>query len=1520
MAFPEDNNSVLMVPIKLDALFVPESGIQVVGPMVDFTKLPYSVQDDGDLRYFNTNEPYISETVLSTPLSDQNFNLGGGIHLHWALPDALTHATFHRKMEFPNVPNRWLVVRKSADPGISDAKWIVLSDYLWPVGTDPSAPNAPEGVIPPVVAYHHQASKKAEVPGQIPFRYLGYVQKGFHDNWELPSTNEADYILNLTSIGYAEPLFAAFYPNCMGVFGIHDAEITSGTDLKNISYEVYGWYGAHQAEDAPTDPPKDDILQRFLTDHEDADPDTVHWLTQLEEELGWTLNYNDGEQTPSQSVYFAKVQFTAASAPTELNVLEGGSSIEVCVGNTNTEALSAYLANKMSADQPGQQRIESQLESLHLSPQLQDKITDLGPAFEEARHTQSFHSLAGGYIWELRMEDARQAGQAQLHDVYRNEEAANLAVPKKLMAQLHELNLLEESYQRSWVIIESLQQRIFSDWQKYMQAVYHDPFEDSLSEDGSPYPDIDAAKAHIEKMMALLHYRKAYTGALLVKDALDEYRSKSFDIPDGTMPFSDLLYLIPAGEQSFETWGLARETNSESVPPPLASSLAEKLGEIQGNITRFNRFGIEFGRIATPLFQSDFDVLDETQMREIAESLNTTPTDLRTQGSLSAEQIRVLAALTDNFLEEEGLEQFPHKLSALIAGLTTSNQQLEALKPALDTLRYWAQLPGLRLQKTAAPRYWEPREPVVLLAGPAAQTTDRHGMDGQESEDGFLQCGRLQREPVEDGGKPIPPLPLKALQDFMDAFAPAALTQTDGSPWHSLFFEWEVRVDPMRKHNNLDQAKNRFSTDFLRAHYNLNDDASEFSIANTGSLDVQEEYFIGRSIMTPFALDKLEYELKQFLIKETQTCLQNQSTSTDPTTAQAVQILLNLAPSDSDYTHQWWAYFQANQQQVIDFHNSVVHAASGSPDGDEVIIASASPIQTAIDAVNQIETLREQNVHIQSQSLGGFNQALLMLHQTYQMEIAEPNGFKEYRAFTDQVRQAVGRNNLYTGMSQGAFHPFRTGQMHINRLRLVDTYGRIYQVIDQTTDPEHLPPIYASQWMTATNAPNAFNLPPRITQPARLHFRWLAADGSDVFASTHPDTMPICGWVIPNRLDGSLMIYAGSGEPLGYIDENGHWRVYPGRTAPLTADDIENEALRKIVHWVIIHAAERDGTADNFMDMFMADLEQIMDDIAPDSAFQHSARSLLVGRPLALVQAAVDIHLRGWPAVHQDMSIFKAMVESGNQPYTDDDFTKVEIAIRIGEQQRLNDGLVGFWMEGDEGLCQMYAPFDLSGSSLQSIERNNITFQQALGAPAQKLTILMDPRGLIHCTTGLLPTESLSLPMQFVAPALEKLQISFLSAPLLSEQRKLTLSLPVEAGFTWAWMQRDGDTWTKLTTRLMLRKADVLSAFEKGEELWELLRQENWIELQEHDPNAAFLNKPIERTGTSPTSLAEALLTNGNQKTWDAVQANIATTLWNLAAGIALPKTTAFFGETTEIREGWLTLTPVEIKPFVPNQ
>ncbi len=49
-------------------------------------------------------------------------------------------------------------------------------------------------------------------------------------------------------------------------------------------------------------------------------------------------------------------------------------------------------------------------------------------------------------------------------------------------------------------------------------------------------------------------------------------------------------------------------------------------------------------------------------------------------------------------------------------------------------------------------------------------------------------------------------------------------------------------------------------------------------------------------------------------------------------------------------------------------------------------------------------------------------------------------------------------------------------------------------------------------------------------------FRWIAADaaGFDEMNS-HPATTPICGWVLPNHLDGSLFFYNQKGASLGTL-------------------------------------------------------------------------------------------------------------------------------------------------------------------------------------------------------------------------------------------------------------------------------------------------------------------------------------------------------------------------------------------------
>jgi hypothetical protein len=226
-------------------------------------------------------------------------------------------------------------------------------------------------------------------------------------------------------------------------------------------------------------------------------------------------------------------------------------------------------------------------------------------------------------------------------------------------------------------------------------------------------------------------------------------------------------------------------------------------------------------------------------------------------------------------------------------------------------------------------------------------------------------------------------------------------------------------------------------------------------------------------------------------------------------------------------------------------------------------------------------------------------------------------------------------------------------------------------------------------------------------------------------------------------------------------------------------DVIPNAALRKLVKWISERAGEviDPEHSTTFMEHYLDDLEVIMNDIAPDTTTDRQAKALLMGRPIALVQASVDIHLKGLPAANQDMGLFRAIVKGAIHQV--DAFTDVNIPIRIGERKQLNDGLVGYWLDSDEGYTegQMRAPFHAEQHDLQSKEEMDaLTFYQSISAPMQRLAILMDPPGLVHCTTGILPTKALGIPTAHFMRALERIELTFLVAPLLSEYQTALLN------------------------------------------------------------------------------------------------------------------------------------------------
>ena len=221
---------ILFVPITLDAL-VADREIPIAKQGANFSEMPYQDSNYIDLQ---TDTANLASSIRYEPFNNVG-SLKKGIHLHWALPDALTQgktgdAGGSETLSMPTVPNRWLIIKKNNDNSVAEQQqWIVESDYLHPKGSSPE-----RAVCIPI-------EPKKLKKGDPPFRYLGRQTKVTNlANWSEDAT--ADRYENLNVLGWETPYFSALYDQCFSVFGCYDSNSHSIASVQGCSYEVIGWY------------------------------------------------------------------------------------------------------------------------------------------------------------------------------------------------------------------------------------------------------------------------------------------------------------------------------------------------------------------------------------------------------------------------------------------------------------------------------------------------------------------------------------------------------------------------------------------------------------------------------------------------------------------------------------------------------------------------------------------------------------------------------------------------------------------------------------------------------------------------------------------------------------------------------------------------------------------------------------------------------------------------------------------------------------------------------------------------------------------------------------------------------------------------------------------------------------------------------------------------------------------------------------------------------------------------------
>ena len=221
----------LLVPTNVQAFLVGKTADPDTDPLYDLAPVPRTKDDlvnwYGDSKYSFS----FQASKFESPLQP-------GVHLHWALPDALMHARHEggKKPEQPCIPNRWLVLRMrhaDGDSKISAKAWVVESDY---VSDDANSERVPFIFV-----------KSSVDNPSVDLKYVGRALP--LGGWQ--ETHEA---FELKSFGWGDPSFAAYYPACKSVLGFHDKmeKVNSG-DL--LTYLVIGWYSEPSKDPLTLNPP-----------------------------------------------------------------------------------------------------------------------------------------------------------------------------------------------------------------------------------------------------------------------------------------------------------------------------------------------------------------------------------------------------------------------------------------------------------------------------------------------------------------------------------------------------------------------------------------------------------------------------------------------------------------------------------------------------------------------------------------------------------------------------------------------------------------------------------------------------------------------------------------------------------------------------------------------------------------------------------------------------------------------------------------------------------------------------------------------------------------------------------------------------------------------------------------------------------------------------------------------------------------------------------------------------------------
>jgi hypothetical protein len=403
------------------------------------------------------------------------------------------------------------------------------------------------------------------------------------------------------------------------------------------------------------------------------------------------------------------------------------------------------------------------------------------------------------------------------------------------------------------------------------------------------------------------------------------------------------------------------------------------------------------------------------------------------------------------------------------------------------------------------------------------------------------------------------------------------------------------------------------------------------------------------------------------------------------------------------------------------------------------------------------------------------------------------------------------------------------GTLALTRARVVDAFGRTLELDPAgTVVPARL---------EVPDRPGTRRLPPRFSAPARCRLRLVGA------AAEHPrgavparvdeidpgaQVNPVAGFLLPDHVDESIEVFSVAGTPLGelLVEPVGGgvtWEPAPGRPLPHDAPPSaglgpEEQALGRLAAGLVAaDAAARDGRpadeaapAESALSAFLRAIDTTLWTVDTVAGVGSSAVGGIVGRPVAVVAATLLLDLRDDLG---ELDLDEEGLAARAAAYRD--AAHLELPVRLGELTRTDDGLLGYYVDGDFTTVHLVdrVVAELARESgrgrghlgtwgetptvpeQRPIEHPYLSMEQGLvlrpGVP-RLLMLLMLPGAAVHVTSGVVPREKLRLARAWFADGLDRLSPSVRVGPVLVDPGQVRLPLVAALGEKQTLTTREG--------------------------------------------------------------------------------------------------------------------------------